>query len=179
MVMRDAVEEYIELEGPPKTIDTVREAVSYLAPAMNTLSFTRGYTPSQWVLNTNPRGPSSITTDDFNPVAHKDALEDDDFASMLDKRQSARVAFIRADADARLRRALLRRHRAIKTPLVVGQLCFYWREAGAPRLQTIDGEDQPESSCEKATTNPEDPCVTGSYTVRPSFEPHQSMYDQA
>ena len=38
-------------------------------------------------------------------------------------------------ADARIRRALLRRHRAIRMPLAVGQKCFYWRDAGAPRLQ--------------------------------------------
>jgi hypothetical protein len=46
-------------------------------------------------------------------------------------------------------------------------------------FKQIDGEDQPESSCEKATTSQDNPCVTGSYTGRPSFEPHQSMYDQA
>ncbi len=40
----------------------------------------------------------------------------------------------KADADARLRRALLRRHRVLRMPLAVRQLSFYWRIAGAPRL---------------------------------------------
>ena len=42
---------------------------------------------------------------------------------------------MRADADARIRRALLRRHRALRMPLVVGQKAFYWRMSGVPRLQ--------------------------------------------
>ena len=53
----------------------------------------------------------------------------------MQMRRSARLAFVKADSDARIRRALLRRHRIFKMTLAVGQKCFYWRHAGAPRLQ--------------------------------------------
>ncbi len=99
-----------------------------VSTVMNQLSFTKGYMPAQWVLNSNPRGHTAVSAHNFNPTYHHDALNEPDFAS-------ARTACMEADADARLRRALLRRHRALPTPLAVGQTYFYWRVAGAPRLQ--------------------------------------------
>ena len=90
-----------------------------------------------------PQGPTSITHDTWNPSAHHDALTLPAFEEELERRKCARMAFIKADSDARLRRALLRRHRTIKMPLVIGQKCFYWRDAGAPCLLKIDGVDQP------------------------------------
>ena len=49
MVLRTAIENYLDNSGVEETIDAVREAVNHVAPAMNNLSFTRGYTPTQWV----------------------------------------------------------------------------------------------------------------------------------
>ena len=48
IVLRTAIENYLENSGVEKTIDAVREAVNHAALAMNNLSFTRGYTPTQW-----------------------------------------------------------------------------------------------------------------------------------
>ncbi len=42
---------------------------------------------------------------------------------------------MKADANARPRRALLRRHRVLRMPLAVGQTRFYWQDDGAPHLQ--------------------------------------------
>ena len=53
----------------------------------------------------------------------------------MQRRTAAKLAFMIADADYCLRRALLCRHRSLRVPLAVGQKCFYWRDAGAPRLQ--------------------------------------------
>ncbi len=133
-VLRTAVENYMSSEDLALTIDSIREAVEYVTPAMNNLSFTKGYTPSQWVLNSNPKDPTALTDDDFVLPAHYDAATDPTFADEVERRMAARTAFLRADSDARLRRALLRRHRAIKMPMAIGQKCYYWREAGAPRL---------------------------------------------
>ena len=74
-VLRQAVENYLEGEPLEATLDNVREAVRLVSSAINNLSFTKGYTPSQWVLNTNPQDLTSLTADDFNPTTHHDAFE--------------------------------------------------------------------------------------------------------
>jgi hypothetical protein len=89
MVLRTAVENYMEDSNLEKTWDAVREAVNLVAPVMNTLSFSRGYTPTQWVLSSNPKDPSQITADDFNPTIHHDALTDPDFETELQRRTTA------------------------------------------------------------------------------------------
>lgn len=67
MVLRSAIETFLDSENLENTLDNVRDAVGYVAPTMNNLAFTKGYTPTQWVLNTNPRDPTSITADIFTP----------------------------------------------------------------------------------------------------------------
>eukprot|EP00959_Pyramimonas_sp_CCMP1952_P408930 8569950-Pyramimonas_sp.AAC.1 len=54
--------------------------------------------------------------------------EDEDFKDVLERRSMAALAFMKADASAKLRRALLRRHVALKHDLSIGQRCYYWRE---------------------------------------------------
>ena len=71
-------------------------------------------------MNTNPDGTSAVTGDTFNPAVQYDVLHDDDFAAHVARRVAARLAFMRADAGNRLRRALLRRHSAIRMPIAVG-----------------------------------------------------------
>ena len=63
MVLRDALEKYMEYEQISKTKDDIRDALTYVAPAINQLTYNKGYTPSQWVLNTNPRDATSLTYD--------------------------------------------------------------------------------------------------------------------
>jgi len=135
MTLRTALENYLTDLQTPANSDTVRDALEHVVPSMNNLSFTKGYTPSQWVLNTTPTDPSSVTSDDFCPTVQHDALHDPTFADQLEKRMFAKMAFVKADADDRIRRALLRRHRTLTAPLSVGQHCFYRRESGAPRLR--------------------------------------------
>ena len=89
------------------------------------------------VLNSNPQDLTSLTADEWNPCVQHDAVHLPDFEEELQRRTAARLAFVKADSDARIRRALLRRHRVLRVPLAVGQQCFYWRDAGAPRLQKV------------------------------------------
>ena len=96
MVLRTAVENYLDNAAVEKTIDTVREAVNHVAPVMNNLSFTRGYTPSQWVLNSNPRDPTALTSDEFNPSIHHDALTNPDFEAEMQRRTAAKLAFMKS-----------------------------------------------------------------------------------
>ena len=65
LVMRAAIEAYMETEKRELAIQNVREAVDRVAPVLNALSFNKGYTPAQWALNTNPRDPTTILGDDI------------------------------------------------------------------------------------------------------------------
>ena len=142
-VLRTALETFLDEENLPPEADSVRTALEYVAPVLNELAFTRGYTPAQWVLNKNPQDPTSITHDTWNPSAHHDALTLPAFEEELERRKCARMAFIKADSDARLRRALLRKHRTIKMPLVVANNAFTGGMPARRAFSKIDGVDQP------------------------------------
>ena len=79
--------------------------------AKNMMSRIRGYSPSQWVLATQPRIPESLMIDDEDEdhVPHKDIPEsqDDEFARSVRVRDAFRRAFIAVDTDQRLRRAAI------------------------------------------------------------------------
>ena len=117
--MRKAIELYLRDTRLPVGRDSVIQALNHIIPAMNTLSFTKGYTPSQWVLNTNPTDHASIIADQFNPAVHHTAITEQGFHDELVRRNTARIAFLKADASQRIRRALLRRHRELDMVLAV------------------------------------------------------------
>ncbi len=52
--IRAAMETYSKQEILPMTLVSVREAVFQVSPVMNQLSFTKGFTPAQLFLNSNP-----------------------------------------------------------------------------------------------------------------------------
>lgn len=64
-------------------------------------------------------------------------ITDTTFAGHMAQRTAAMTAFVKADSSLRLRRALLRKHTAMKGELAVGQRCYYWRDALAGRLQKV------------------------------------------
>jgi hypothetical protein len=135
-VLRAGLEHYIEDRALEPRIDSLKEAVCYVPQQINTLSFSRGYSPAQWVLGQHPDLRTDLTSDFFNfAVQHEIAEGDSEFAAMIERRTAAKVAFVRADTDARLRRALHRRQRRLLDPCAVGQRCYYWREQGTSRLQ--------------------------------------------
>lgn len=57
------------------------------------------------------------------------------FAAVQRKRMSAQIARIKADSDAKLRRAFNQKFQGVKETLAVGQRCWYWRIAGSGILQ--------------------------------------------
>lgn len=57
------------------------------------------------------------------------------FAAVQRKRMSAQIAWIKADSDAKLRRAFNQKFQGVKETLAVGQRCWYWRIAGSGILQ--------------------------------------------
>ena len=119
-VLREALEVYLaeaESSGKELNKEMLLEALTYVPPAINRLAFMKGDSPAQWVLGANPATHGLISGDSFNPTV----VGDESFQEHMRRRQLAMIYFIKADASARLQRALLRRHVALKHDLYVGQ----------------------------------------------------------
>ena len=133
-VVRRALELYMDSKGG-RTFANLKEAAVYVPSQVNNMSFVRGFTPNQWLTGRTPMSATSLTADVFNPGT--DPLDEPtSFASVERRRLAARQAFLQADSDAKLRRAMNRNYResSDSTP-AVGQRCWYWRVQGTPTLQ--------------------------------------------
>ena len=101
--------------------------------AKNMMSRIRGYSPSQWVLATQPRIPESLMIDDEDEdhVPHKDIPEsqDDEFARSIRVRDAARLAFITVDTDQRLRKAAASASRPDRLTFEPGDMCYFWQRS--------------------------------------------------
>ena len=111
--------------------------------AKNMMSMIRGYSPSQWVLATQPRIPESLMIDDEDEdhVPHKDIPEsqDDEFARSIRVRDAARRAFITVDTDQRLRKAAVSASRPDRLTFEPGDMCYFWRDGvgWSPGMATV------------------------------------------
>ena len=124
-ILRKAVEIYMDDLGLT-SIDGLRQALAYVLPQVNSNPNVAGFSPAQWVLGFQPKFPGDLTSEGLNP-GHLDGSAT--FEQVLQSRASAKQALTKADADRRLRRALLRRYAGTNTALEPGQNCFYWRDA--------------------------------------------------
>ena len=91
----------------------------------------QGFSPTQWVLGYQPELPGFLLDERVNP-SHLDPTQS--FRHGLEMRALASKALTEADTDERLRRALLRQSRSVKTVFRVGQRVYYrdgsaWRPA--------------------------------------------------
>ena len=111
--------------------------------AKNMMTRIRVYSPSQWVLATQPRIPESLMIDDEDEdrVPHKDIPEsqDDEFARSVRVRDAARRAFIAVDTDQRLRRAAISASRPDRLTFEPGDLRYFWRNGlgWSPGMATV------------------------------------------
>ena len=87
-----------------------------------------------WVLGFQPNFPGDLTAEGLSPAQLGGSL---DFETTLQRRSTAKQALVKADADRRLRRALLRRYSGTNVMLHPGQDCYYWRDARQPDLVKI------------------------------------------
>ena len=132
-VVRRTLELYMAEKGT-RDKKTLEEATHYCPGQINNLSFTRGYTPAQWVLGRSPEDTMSLTARFFSPGVDIEN-EPMDYNDIQGRRLAAQLAFLRADSDARLRRAMNQNYQQLKTRVVVGQRCWYWRVQGSGILQ--------------------------------------------
>ena len=133
MVLRTAVEHYMA-ERRLDDFKSLKEALTYVIPQINSTLSVGGFSPTQWVLGYQPHIPGSLLDSHVNQ-AHLSPTAA--FQQRMQSRALASTAVIRADADQRLRRALLRQHRGDPPPLHVGQRCYYYRESAGvgPRVR--------------------------------------------
>ena len=93
----------------------VENIVPIVTSVVNSMVRHNGYHPDQWVLGARgPRVPASLLSDESREALEvQSAAEDPEsaIAQIAARRESARIAFVRADNDSRVRRALL--HRAV------------------------------------------------------------------
>ena len=101
-------------------------------PQLNNNPSTSGFSPSQWALGQSPTFPGELLSTNLTPVHLDTPFEDE-----LSRRAVAKMAIVQADADQKLRRALLRKYVGTNIALSPGQTCFYWRDARAADLAKI------------------------------------------
>ena len=139
--VRSMVEKMVH-DGVPDDM-SVQSLFDKATSAKNMMSRIRGYSPSQWVLATQPRIPESLKIDDEDEdhVPHKDIPEgqDDEFARSVRVRDAARRAFIAVDTDQRLRRAAISASRPDRLTFESGDLCYFWRNGlgWSPGMATV------------------------------------------
>ena len=119
--MRSMVEKMVH-DGVPDDM-SAQSLFDRATSAKNMMSRIGGYSPSQWVLATQPRIPESLMIDDEDKdhVPHKDITEsqDDEFA------RSVRVTEC---TDQRLRKAAVSASRPDRLTFEPGDMCYFWRD---------------------------------------------------
>ena len=132
-ILRKAIEVFLHdlsLSGA----EGVKQALTYVLPQLNAQPTVAGFSPAQWVLGKQPTVAGELLGDHINP---RHLQGDSTFEDALHKRAMAKTALIQAETDQKLRRALLRRYSGTNSPLRVGQLCYYWRDARQADLVKI------------------------------------------
>ena len=118
-------------DQPIENIQEFDQVLLACCQAKNALTRQQGYSPEQIVLGKSIALPASLSSDD-NVAAHSLALgsdlESDTFRKHLDVRTQARKAFLLADNDHSIRRALLHRSCPSRGKFAVGQMVMYWQK---------------------------------------------------
>ena len=128
-VVRRALELYQDDIGR-HDLPALKEAAIYVPHTINQMEMVKGFTPQQWVLGKNMTNVHGLTSEIYNPG--QEVLDDAGiFAQVQQRRLSAQIAWIKADTDAKLRRAFNQKFIDVKETMVVGQRCWYWRVAGS------------------------------------------------
>lgn len=124
----------LDKDNPITTSKDFEEGLFQCCGAKNSLSRVQGYTPEILVLGKSRRLPGSLTNEPFDAANHaldpeqEETSEGADFRRKMAQRESARIAFIKADNDQTLRRAFLRRSRPHRGNYITGTHLMFWRK---------------------------------------------------
>eukprot|EP00438_Fugacium_kawagutii_P026759 Skav216449 [mRNA] locus=scaffold50:462658:469839:- [translate_table: standard] len=127
------------------TDDDVEWTLQQVCHSKNTMRRKHGYSPSKWVFGAEPRIGDGLLDEDAQLMERELlATPDEARARQLNIRQVAREAFIKSQAEAALRRALLGRPRTLKSNFEPGDWVYVYRKSknagGAARLKPGAGE---------------------------------------
>ena len=119
-------------EKPIQSFEDFNQGLIHLCNAKNAMSRHEGYTPELWVLGKMkpvPGNNASGLPDSASFRALDDAsTEGSKFHDHLARREAARIAFVRADSCAALRRALHARSRPDRIRFSIGDSIMYWKD---------------------------------------------------
>ena len=105
------------------------------------IQHSQGVRPEVLVLGKHTRLPGSVCSDELLPahmLADADTAQGVQFRLQLARRESARRAFVQADNDAALRKAILRKSRGTPKSYAPGEWVMVWREGkGANPSQRV------------------------------------------
>ena len=118
-------------DQPISSDDDFNQGLIHLCNAKNAMSRHEGYTPELWVLGKMKPVPGSLASGQLDSASFSDLdvrpTEGNKFQQMLARREAARIAFIRADHSATLRRALHARSRPERLTFQTGDIVMFWR----------------------------------------------------
>lgn len=120
-----------EKEHPISSYQDLENALWWCTQAKNACSLKRGYAPEVLVLGKHTKLPGSVTGDELLPahlLADSETAQGLKFREQLACREHARKAFIEADNDAALRRAILRRACPHRQNYLPGEWVMIWKQ---------------------------------------------------
>ena len=121
----------MDIEEPICTPDDFQRCLRQVFAAKNSLSSVGGFTPEQAVMGKSRSIPASLVSDHdaaTHSLAESASPEGIEFQNSLRRREMARKAFLTADNNSALRRALLRRTRKDPNWFEKGDWVLYWRQ---------------------------------------------------
>lgn len=116
--------------------DQFEDALHHLCNAKNALSRTKGNSPEILVLGKSRHLPSSLDSDEpqaSHYLADSETPEGIQFRQQFQKRECARLAFIQAESNDKLRKAFLRRQRPYQGRYLGGMFVMFWRPGRGER----------------------------------------------
>jgi len=118
-------------DHPIQDYQDFEQCLIHLCNAKNSMSRHEGYTPELWVLGKMRSLPGNCTDLYLDSASfmglNEQTPEGSKFQQNMARRESARVAFIRAEHSSELRRALHARSRPERLNFQVGDLIMYWK----------------------------------------------------
>ena len=119
-------------DNPIKNHEDFEQCLVHLCNAKNSMSRHAGYSPELWVLGKMKPLPGNNISAPVDSASFagldETSTEGEKFHAQLARRETARLAFVRADHSASLRKALHARSRPDRTSFSIGDLVMYWRE---------------------------------------------------
>ena len=116
-------------------LDDVLIATGIITQTRNSFPRSNGYSPVQWVLGVpDLRFPASLLNEDAPNLEVHEACEDPRsfMARSLSIRESAKIAQVRLDTDARVRRALLHQSTPTRGPYPIGAYVYFYKTQVQP-----------------------------------------------